>query len=129
MHAAGKVVKDLPFSFSSEYRLVSKQDFQSVFAKSRKITRNPWVVLYRPNLLAHPRIGIMLAKHHVKRAVDRNRLRRVIRESFRHHKDVLKGLDIIILLRSEWSPLAKDTLRDDIDNLWQSLLANLSKSV
>jgi ribonuclease P protein component len=114
--------------FSRKYRLANKQEFQFVFAKPYKITRKHLLILYRPNLEEHARLGIIIGKHHVKQAVDRNRLRRIVRESFRHHKDMLKGLDIIVLMRSECTPLGMKALRDDIDNLWHTL-APSSKSV
>ena len=114
--------------FSRKYRLVSKHDFQFVFAKPRKITRKHLLLLYRPTQEDYARLGIIIGKHHVKQAVDRNWLRRIVRESFRHHKETLKGLDIIVLMRSECTPLGKKALRDDIDNLWHTL-ATSSKSV
>lgn len=126
--------------FSRKYRLADKKSFQSVFAKPYKITHQSLLALYQPNHLPHARLGIIVGKHLVKQAVDRNRLRRTIRESFRHHKNTLKGLDIIVILRSKCSAYMKQTkvggiseqtvkkektLRNDIDNLWP-LLANSS---
>ena len=67
-------------------------------------------------------LGIVVAKHHLKRAVDRNVVKRLVRESFRHHKESLKGLDIIVLLRSKCTPLDKTALREEIDNLWRQLI-------
>jgi ribonuclease P protein component len=77
--------------------------------------------LYSPNQKPGPRLGIIIPKHHIKRAVDRNLIRRLVRESFRHQKESLKGLDIIVLLRSKCTPLDKKALRDDIDKLWLNL--------
>lgn len=109
--------------FSRTSRLASKRDFQSVFANGRKTTHHFLTALYVPNDRSHARLGIIIAKHHVKQAVDRNRVRRVIRESFRHHQDLLKGLDIIILMRSQCGPSGnKKALRDDVDKLWQQLV-------
>lgn len=116
------------FEFSRSYRLVSKQDFQSVFAKPHKLTHKSLIVLYKFNHLSCARLGIIISKHQVKLAVNRNRMRRVVRESFRQRKEALKGLDIVVLMRSECSPQGKKALRDDIDNLWLRL-ANSSKSV
>lgn len=129
MQDAKRAERDLPFSFSSQSRLRSKQDFQSVFAKCRKITRKYLLALYIPNSWPYSRLGIIIAKHHVKRAVDRNQIRRVIRESFRQRKEIVKGLDIIVLMRSECATLSKKALRDDVDNLWQQLLIHSSKTV
>lgn len=109
-------------TYSRSYRLVSKHDFQFVFAKPCKVTQKFMLALFRPNQQTVARLGIIIAKHHVKRAVDRNQLRRLIRESFRHLQAQLKGLDIIVLMRSEWCPLGTKLWRNEIDNLWQLLI-------
>lgn len=114
-----KAAQDSQYSFSRRYRLISKQDFQFVFTQPGKVARKNLLALYRLNQQCYARLGIIIPKHHAKRAVDRNRIRRVIRESFRQHKEALKGLDIIVLMRSEWSPLAIQSLRDDVLYLWQ----------
>lgn len=127
-----KVVNVSLSSFSREYRLVTKSDFQAVFAKPYKIAHKYLLVLFLPNQKSHARIGIIAAKKHLKLAVKRNCFRRVVRESFKAHKERLKGLDIIVLIRSECTPLCRTTdkqvLREDVDNLW-CLLAKSSKNV
>jgi ribonuclease P protein component len=110
------------YEFSRQYRLVRKHDFQSVFAKSNKASHKSLLALFKPNQLENARVGIIISKNHVKLAVHRNSLRRTIRESFRHQKEALKGLDIVILMRSKWSPLNNHALRDDLDHLWQKLM-------
>ena len=61
----------------------------------------------------------MFKKHHVRRAVDRNLLKRIVRESFRHHQDTLVGLDIIVFKQPGRTSLNKRALRSDSDSLWQ----------
>lgn len=117
-----KAAPGLPHSFSRQSRLVSKSDFQAVFANNAgKVTRKYLLVLYKPNQRLHARLGVVIGKRFIKHAVDRNRLRRVIRESFRHHQDSLKGLDLIVMIRSECSTLDKPSLRNEIDTLWQAI--------
>jgi ribonuclease P protein component len=111
--------------FSRQYRLVSKQDFRAAFIKPHKIARKNLIVLYKSNQKSLARLGIVISKKYARRAVDRNLLRRVIRESFRQQKEALKGLDLIVLLRTECTPLDKKALRDDIGSLWQTLQAKL----
>ena len=83
-------------SFSRKYRLLNKNDFQSVFAKPHKSVHKFIVALYQQTPHDYGRLGIMLTKRYLPRAVDRNTLRRIVRESFRKHHEALKGLDIII---------------------------------
>jgi ribonuclease P protein component len=110
-------------SYSKSDRLVSKEDFQSVFAHSKKISDKRFVVLYCANDLKRPRLGIIIPKQRIKSAATRNALRRQIRESFRLIQESLKGLDIIVLLRSECTPFDKKALRTDIDHLWPRISA------
>jgi ribonuclease P protein component len=56
-------------------------------------------VLARINGLEHARLGLAVSKKKLKRAVDRNRLKRVIRESFRSHQTMLTGLDLVVVNR------------------------------
>jgi ribonuclease P protein component len=118
-------------SFSRKYRLVTKQDFQSVFAKPRKIAYKYLLVLYQDNQKSYSRLGITVAKKRLKLAVDRNRFKRITRESFKVYKDLLKGLDIVVLIRSECTALCKRTgksiLRNDIDHLWRLLIESSKK--
>ena len=109
------------YDLKRKNRLKSKRDFQSVFANASKASYRSLLALYRPNSHPYARLGIVMSKHKVKHAVWRNQLKRLIRESFRHHQAQLKGLDIIILLRSECNPLDKHAFREQIDSLWRCL--------
>lgn len=119
-------------------RLVNKKDFQFVFAQPFKKYSCYLRAFYRSNRYSHARLGIIVAKAIIKRAVDRNLIRRMVRESFREHQEALKGLDIVVVIRSKCNPqMAKQTsigqtidkqaLRDDIDQLWRLILVNSSK--
>ena len=56
-------------------------------------------VVVRPNDAHHPRLGLAVPRRVARRAVARHRLKRQIRESFRHNTDRLSGLDIVVLAR------------------------------
>ncbi|HTM64213.1 MAG TPA: ribonuclease P protein component [Gammaproteobacteria bacterium] len=117
-----KAAKGLPYSYSRRYRLAAKHEVQSVFAaKPKKVSRQYLLVLYTPNQLPYARLGIIAGKKHLRHAVDRNRVRRVIREGFRHARAMLKGLDLVVMIRSECSSVDTKTLRSDIDHLLQAI--------
>lgn len=46
------------------------------------------------------RLGVIVAKKIAKRAVDRNRIKRWVRECFRLSQDSLSGLDIVVLAKN-----------------------------
>jgi ribonuclease P protein component len=45
------------------------------------------------------RIGYVIGARHLPRAVDRNRLRRLLREAWRARREALGGFDIVLRLR------------------------------
>lgn len=116
-----KAVKDSRFKFSKTSRLINQKDFQSVFAHPSKVARKYLLALIQPNHTTKARLGLIVAKARLPLAVDRNYLRRLIRESFRHHQDELKGLDIVVLLRSKCTPRDGKAWRDEIEHLWQQI--------
>ncbi|MCC7517202.1 MAG: ribonuclease P protein component, partial [Pseudomonadales bacterium] len=74
------------------------------------------------------RLGLVIAKKHVRRAVDRNRVKRQLRDSFRLHKQNLIGLDIVALARPGLGALDNTALRAMIDAQWTRLLKQQQKA-
>jgi ribonuclease P protein component len=56
--------------------------------------------LAAPNGLDSPRLGMIVPKKIIATAVGRNRVKRLIREAFRHHQSELAGLDVVARIRS-----------------------------
>ncbi|MDX1507243.1 MAG: ribonuclease P protein component, partial [Woeseiaceae bacterium] len=70
--------------FGKNRRLPDAAAFGRVFEKARR-SRDTWfTVLSRDNELACARLGLAISKKHCKKATARNRLKRIVRESFRH---------------------------------------------
>jgi ribonuclease P protein component len=59
--------------------------------------------LYRPNSAATARLGVVIAKKHVRSAVNRNLVRRIVRESFRLIRAHLPKMDIVVRVSPGWS--------------------------
>lgn len=77
-------------------RLRTKRDFDGVFRyPSVRLRRGPLRLVARPNAQGVARIGIVVAKRMIRRAVGRNRAKRVIRESFRLSPG-LPAMDVVV---------------------------------
>ena len=63
-----------------------------------------------------------MARKHVKRATDRNRIKRLVRESFRHRQDDIPNLDVIVLARPGVGALDNQQLYQQLDRLWGKLI-------
>ncbi len=57
-------------------------------------------VLARHNGLDHGRLGLVVSTRCAKRAFDRNRFKRLVRESFRHRQRQLRGWDVVVIGRA-----------------------------
>ncbi|PRY07890.1 ribonuclease P protein component [Pontibacter ummariensis] len=80
------------YTFSKEERLCSKRLTALLFSKGSSFNLYPLrFVYYTPQdpLPGHTQVLISVSKRYFKRAVDRNRLKRQIREAFRLNKHIL----------------------------------------
>lgn len=107
--------------FQRHQRVSKKEDFERIFAKGRKIKQKFLTIRALDNHLDYPRLGIIIPKAVVQKSVNRNRIRRIIRESFRAQQSHLKSLDIVVLVHSQCVPANKQLLRKEIENLWHPL--------
>ena len=107
-------------SFSYRERLHSARQYQRVFKQANKSSSESLIMLFRKNNVGFPRIGIVAAKRKLKRAVDRNTVKRVIRDSFRLNKSKLPSYDFIIILKKPIQTIRSDKLRKEITAFWLS---------
>ena len=75
-------------------------------------------IVVRPNGVHHPRLGLAVARRVMSRAVDRHRLKRHIRESFRHNIERLRGLDIVVIANSGVEKMQSKTLGKTLARQW-----------
>ena len=87
-----------------------------------------FAVLGHNNQKAYARLGLAIARKHIKKAVGRNRIKRLVRESFRQHQQLLSGLDIVVALRGDASQLDNETIRQSLKKHWHSLITKCKKS-
>ncbi|PWW40240.1 ribonuclease P protein component [Idiomarina loihiensis] len=78
-------------------------------------------MLATPNELGHPRIGVTVSKKRAKRAVDRNRIKRQIRETFRLSQHKIPAFDIVIIAKQGIVEQDNAALRDTLNYLWRKL--------
>jgi len=76
----------------------------------------------------HPRLGLTIAKRLMHRAVDRNRVKRLIRESFRQHQSGLPRRDYVVFARQDMRPYPSKQLRDSLDALMQAIIDRSTQS-
>jgi ribonuclease P protein component len=117
------------FGFSKKLRLLGAADYQPVFKNARyKVSSQHILILAVANTLARPRLGLVIAKKNVAKAVQRNRVKRIFRDSFRHNQRLLPALDIVILARSSLDSLSNELVHTNIERLWLELINKTRRS-
>jgi len=106
--------------FPRQARLGRPAEFKRVFAEPVKAISGGLVALATPNELGYARLGLAISRRKLRRACERNRLKRVIRESFRHCRSQLGGIDIVVLPRHGIDP-SDPRVHGNAANLWELL--------
>lgn len=92
-------------SLPKNHRLHKAEEFSAVF-RFRCVASGDFFQVYaKPNNLAHARLGLVIAGKIERLAVGRNRVKRLLRETFRARQQDLNGLDLVVRLRR---PLAEN---------------------
>lgn len=110
------------FSFPRQARLLDSRDYKEVFDDVVvKASDKSLLILARPSGQDRSRLGLVIAKKHVRRANQRNRIKRVIREHFRLKQSRLDALDLVVIARQGLGDLDNEALRQVLARLWSRL--------
>lgn len=116
------------FCFPRRVRLLTAEDYKVVFNQTAsKVFAGEFLLLATKRNDDQCRIGLVVSKKTEKKAVGRNRIKRVVRDSFRHHKDILAGLDIVFLTRQGIKDIDNATLHQRMEKAWVQIV-NKSKN-
>jgi len=112
----------------SELRLRSKLQFDALYASGKRIDDRFFGLRVRPNGLGFPRIGLAVAVKTAGNAVKRNRLRRLVRETFRLAQHQLPAVDIVVAAKFPAAEAPATTLRASLATLWQRVGSSCASS-
>ncbi len=112
-----------PLPFKRQQRLLNAADYTQVFDHVDVKISHPSFLLLARRVPESPagRLGLIAAKKHLRLAVQRNRFKRIVRESFRHHQRHLCGVDLIVMARSGAMQASPTELRSALDQTWLKL--------
>src|SRR6266550_3483474 len=86
-------------TFPKTHHLRKPAEYDAVYSAKTRESRGPLTIFGLPNDLGHPRLGLSTSRK-VGTAVRRNRIRRLLRESFRlMQHDFPRGYDLVVVVR------------------------------
>ena len=114
--------------FPRTARLTQSRDFRAVFADARRHGDRHFTILVGHGNGVSARLGLAVAKRAAPRAVDRNRLKRLIRDRFRHHRAYLPAVDVVVMVRPVARQCENPVLIRSLDKLWQRISGSCESS-
>lgn len=103
--------------FSPAQRLLSPVEFARVFKSGRRGGDRWFNVVVAPGSCPFARLGLAVSRKVSRSAVQRNRIKRLVRESFRKHSPQLPALDIVVMARPGAAECDNPQLATSIDAL------------
>ena len=105
----------------AQRRLRRKSDFEAAYARGRRFGNGFFAVTAKPNDIGGPRLGLAVSVKNAGNSVERNRIRRTIRESFRLHQHDLPPVDLVVSARARAREAAGEELRTSLALLWKKV--------
>ena len=120
----GGLKEELGFLFKTVI-LAEKLNFDRVFSSSSVSEDKFFAVFYMLNKASRNRIGVSTAKRAVNKATKRNKLKRLIKNSFLSCLKCEKGVDVVVRVKHQASRAANDKiLLESLINHWQKIMSH-----
>ncbi|MCB1784706.1 MAG: ribonuclease P protein component [Chromatiaceae bacterium] len=120
--------ENAPCRFPKTARLGTAADFRRVFARPVRSTDDYFTVQALSGHAGRARLGLAIAKRHVRRAVDRNRLKRIAREVFRHEQMRLAGIDFVVSARAPAATAQRQILAESLRQHFERLHGRIDRT-
>lgn len=108
-------------AFPANKRLRNDVVFKDIYNNGLKKVYTHFVLFYQKNGYDWPRLGVVVTKKNVRHAVDRNRLKRMVRESFRCHQQRMANYDIIVVCRYNAINSSPEKMNTELEYMWAKL--------
>jgi ribonuclease P protein component len=108
--------------FTKQQRLLEAKEFSALFANAPIRASHPcFLLLCNLNSCEKARLGLVIAKKQIKKSHDRNRIKRLVRESFRLQQHKLPLIDAIVLARKGADALSNSEIQVILHGLWKRI--------
>ncbi len=114
--------------FPAARRLRHKWEFDQLYARGKRLGNSHFGITVHPNELGLARLGLAVASKPFGGSVPRNRIRRLIRESFRLRQHELPEVDLVVSARPQARNATPAQLRASLEGLWDKVKVQCAPS-
>jgi ribonuclease P protein component len=114
--------------FPRDHRLTDKPEFDLVHREGLRVSDGLFAVIARPNALGHARLGLAVGVRAAGNAVRRNRVKRIIRETFRANQQELPPVDLVVNAKPGAGTAQAAALRASLVALWTRVSQRCARS-
>ncbi len=100
-------------ALNKKNRLKKKRDFEGVFKKGKAVKGSFLFIKYTKNELGVPRLGFVVSAKIAGKAVERNKIRRILSEAVRTRINSMGGYDIIVFASKGITRASKQDVASD----------------
>jgi ribonuclease P protein component len=114
-------------TFAKKYRIVKPAHYKFLFNKPKRVIDNNFIIIAKSNNEDFPRLGLAISKKSIKLAVQRNRIKRLIKEYFRT-KVITSNqtIDFVVMAKKNINTLSNKKLLISLDTIFAKLINQLS---
>jgi len=117
--------------FKRQSRLLKPSDFKQVFQQPFRSGDHCFRILSRFNDKQRHRLGMAVSKKSCPKAVGRNRIKRIVRESFRTQLaglETVQALDFVILPTAQTAAQSNQALSESLNKQWRRLVQKTAQA-
>jgi len=116
-----------PQRFRRRDRLKKRYEFKQAQLSGRRVHTAHFLIVAQPNALQHTRLGITVTKK-VGTAVQRNRIKRVVREVFRRNRDLFPpSHDLVFIAKRNASDIDYGSLLSELQRAAHKLQPEVTR--
>lgn len=123
--AAERLSAIRPAALPRAKRLRRREEYVAALAGRPAVLRRHFSVFVLANALSYSRVGVTVSKKNAPRAVDRNRIKRLVREAFRRNAEGFAGYDLVVLARRCPSRDSWSAVREEFAAILAQVMARL----
>lgn len=117
------------YSLEKQAKMIKTDEFSSVFNFRKRISAQYLAIYYQPNKQQRARLGLVVSKKTAKLAVNRNYMRRVLREFFRVQQHEICHVDLIIRVQKKFGKVDFFQIKQELNSLITKLNQRVNTNV